>query len=66
MKREVVQRALMMQLERLSIEDLEKEVGMDLKGKEDHIRGMMIVYHSQDLAEDMSEEQMNEFLLNLK
>ena len=56
----------MMQLERLSIEDLEKEVGMDLKGKEDHIRGMMIVYHSQDLAEDMSEEQMNEFLLNLK
>ena len=55
-----------MQLERLSIEDLEKEVGMDLKGKEDICRAPAIVYHSQDLAEDMSEEQMNEFLLNLK
>ena len=66
MKRELVAHAIMLQLRRLSILELEKEIGIDLEGRDEHVAEMLIHYESEDRASEMSEEEMNEFLLNLK
>ncbi len=65
MKRDLVRKALAHQLSQLSVTELEKVVGVELEGKEDHVAGMMIHYVSEDQALAMSEEEMNDFLVNL-
>ena len=66
MKREFVKQALKVQYSKLSIKELEKVVGIELQGRENHVIGMMIHFAAEDESEHMSEEEINEFLIKLE
>lgn len=65
MKRDFVKQALVAQWSKLGDQDLEKLLGWELEGHQPHIKHMLIHYKSEEVAENMSDEEVNAFLLNL-
>jgi len=65
MKRQVVRQALMSQWSKLSDQELEQILKTELVGSQSHVREMMIHLVSEDFALELSDQEVNEFLLNV-
>ena len=66
MKRHLVRQSLISQWSKLSDLDLEQVLETELVGSQSHVREMMIHLMSEDVALDMSDQEVNQFLMNLQ
>ena len=65
-KQELIRQVLLHEWAKLSAQDLGEKLGCDLVGKAPHVRHAMIMFLSEDIALAMSDQEANQFLLNLQ